>query len=146
MLEKLAEARMRQARVMERFTLARTRVLRAEKRFQAIRQRSTAEEQAASEEKAPAVPSLPDTHQDPAPGENALIAAILAITQTEPASLSADDPSEEETVHLAERKPRQAQHPANEPDAHPSVRPAAEGADTTDRLPVVRQQHSSEPD
>jgi len=141
MLEKLAEARMRQARAMERFTLARTRVLRAEKRFQAIREHSVTEEQAPSD-----VPPLPEMRQDPAPGEDALIAAILAITQTEPASPPADDPSLEETVHLAERVPHQARQQAPETDPHPSSGQEAEKTDTTARLPIVRQQRASEPD
>jgi hypothetical protein len=138
MLEKLAEARMRQARAMERFTLVRTRVLRAEKRFQALHERFTREEDAPSDEMAPDVLSSAETLQEPA-HEDALIAAILAITQTEPSSLPADSPSSQEGGEAVQ----QAQHPEAAADLHVS---GTEEADTTDRLPVVHQQHSCEPD
>jgi hypothetical protein len=132
MLEKLAEARMRQARAMERFTLARARVLRAEKRFQAIRERFAGEDHAPSDEMAP------ETRQNPAHGD-ALIAAILAITQTEQASsLPADNPPLQESNEPALQTEGV---PADEADSQET-----DQADTTDRSPLVRQQCSCEPE
>lgn len=132
MLEKLAEARTRQARAMERFALATARVLQAEKQIQAIRERfQSAPDMAGSSEAAP--DASPQAHQNPAGGDE-LIAAILAITQTELASHPSEASETEQQVRDTTGEEDTPPQAPREQDAD------ADATDTTARLPTMRQQ------
>lgn len=144
MLEKLAEARTRRARAMERFAVATARVLQVEKRIQAIRERFQSAPSDADCDSDTNADASPPAHQDPVAGEE-LITAILAITQTEPASLQ---------PQAGEAKPQeelQVQDATGEQDTSGSGGDAtgeqdtsgSEG-DTTVRLPTMRRRRPRE--
>ncbi len=162
MLKKLSEARERQARAMNRVSLAQARISLAEERLQIYRERLQSAQKIPRPDDASVVPSSAEARQD-AEDEATLIAAILAITQTEPGSQAPATNPPPITVQQAEDALGEAKQAIlhdtlNGPEAENAlsqVRPAETEAatnleadtssardtsetDTTARLPVIR--------
>lgn len=168
LLQKLAEARERQARAMKRFAQAQARVSRAEERLQALREQPQPAQEIPAPGEEPAVPSPQEALQNPE-DEEALITAILAITQTEPDSGEVvaagtgasvrqaeqalqevkqailngalSGPKAEFALREAENALLLAQHA--ESAADPSGTQGTGEPDTTARLPVIRPPRES---
>jgi len=168
LLQKLAEARARQAEAMKRFAQAQARISLAEQRLQALREQPQPAQEISAPAELPVAPPPQEPLQKPE-DEQALIAAILAITQTEPGSGDQPAAGTGGSVQQAEQalqKVRQAilNGALSGPEAEVALREAeqalllaqrAESAasplerqetgepDTTARLPVIRQPRES---
>ena len=169
LLQKLVEARERQAGAMKRFAQAQARISLVEERLQALREQPQPAQEISAPGEEPAVPSPQEALQHPE-DEEALIAAILAITQTEPGSGdeiavgiggsvrqaeqalqevkqailngALSGPEAEVALREAENALLQAQRA--ESAAHPSETQGTDEPDTTARLPVIRQRRPQE--
>jgi hypothetical protein len=168
LLQKLAEARERQAGAMTRFAQAQARIALAEERLQALREQPQPAQGIFAPGAEPAVPSPQEALQPPE-DEEALIAAILAITQTEPDSgdevaagtggsvqqaewalqevkqaiLNGALSGSEAEVALREAENALLLAQRAESAAHSSEMPGTSEPDTTARLPVIRRPQES---